>query len=176
MRKIIILAFAILLFPLHHVFSQSVAPVPGLYPKTVGYLSFVLPIVTVNKEKVANDFSSFKNGFAIGFPAGINILYSDKFGFSFEITPTIQTGNGSSKTTKLVFSPGPMFRFKHGFTFISRMAFETSGRYGVTPVFNKIVARTKAINYFIAASLPARFGNSELPSIGGNFQFGLIFN
>jgi len=40
-----------------------------------------------------------------------------------------------------------MFRFDHGFTIITRLAFETSGRYGFTPVFNQIYARTKAVNY-----------------------------
>lgn len=176
MRKIISIFFAAVLLNVGHVFSQSHELVQTSYPKTVGYFSFILPIVTINKDKISNDFSSFKNGFAIGFPIGVNILYSDKFGFSYEITPTIQTGNGSSKTSKILFDPGAMFRFKHGFTIISRLAFETTGRYGVTPVFNKIIARTKAINYFVAASLPARFGNSELPSIGGNLQFGFIFN
>ena len=176
MNKIILVFFAVVFLNAAHVFSQSHESTQIVYPKTVGYFSFILPIVTVNKDKVSNDFSSFKNGFAIGFPIGVNILYSDKFGFSYEITPTIQTGNGSSKTSKILFDPGAMFRFKHGFTFISRLAFETTGRYGVTPVFNKIIARTKAVNYFVAISLPARFGNSELPSIGGNLQFGFIFN
>ena len=176
MRKIISIFFVAVLLNQGHVFCQSHELVQTSCPKTVGYFSFILPIVTVNKDKISDDFSSFKNGFAIGFPIGVNILYSEKFGFSYEITPTIQTGNGSSKTSKILFDPGPMFRFKHGFTIISRLAFETTGRYGVTPVFNKIIARTKAINYFLAASLPARFGNSELPSIGGNLQFGFIFN
>jgi len=62
------------------------------------------------------------------------------------------------------------------FRSITRLAFETARRYGVTPVFNKIIKRTKAVNYFLAASLPTRFSNSELPSIGGNLQFGFIFN
>lgn len=159
-----------------YLFAQSPSSDQVVYPKPVGYMSFILPIVTINKEKVTNDFSSFRNGFAIGFPVGVNILYSAKFGFSFEITPTVQTGNGSSKTSKILIDPGPMFRFEHGFTIITRLAFETTGRYGFTPVFNKIIARTKALNYFMAASLPCRFGNSELPSVGGSLQFGFIFN
>ena len=157
-----------------NVFAQSPDSAKTIYPKVVGYFSFILPIVKMNKNETTNDFSDFKNGFAIGFPVGVNILYSDKFGFSYEFTPTIKTGNGSAKTSNLLFDPGPMFRFNNGFTFIARLAFETSGRYGVTPVFNQIIKRTKNINYFIAASLPLRFGNSELPSVGGNLQFGII--
>jgi hypothetical protein len=176
MKSLTLFVFPGLLLLTNHSLAQSTTTMPVTYPKTVGYFSFILPVVTINKDKTTNDFSSFKNGFAIGFPVGVNILYSSRFGFSYEITPTIQTGAGSSKTSKILFDPGPMFRFDHGFTIITRLAFETSGRYGFTPVFNKIVARTKAVNYFLAASLPCRFGNSELPSIGGGLQFGFIFN
>jgi hypothetical protein len=176
MKKSLFILVVLLLFSASCIFSQTPTVTTTTYPKAVGYLSFILPVVTINRTKITNDFSSFKNGFAIGFPVGVNILYSEKFGFSYEITPTIQTGNGSSKTSKILFDPGPMFRFEHGFTIITRLAFETSGRYGFTPVFNKILARTKALNYFVAASMPCRFGNSELPSLGGNLQFGFIFN
>jgi hypothetical protein len=69
-----------------------------------------------------------------------------------------------------------MFLFNHGFTFIIRLAFETQGRYGFTPVFNQVYLRTKAINYFVAASAPVRFGNSQPASIGASLQIGFIFN
>jgi hypothetical protein len=176
MNKIASILIGVLLLLSNPILAQSQSTIPSVYPKVVGYMSFILPVVTINKDKVINDFSSFKNGFAIGFPIGLNVLYSDKFGFSFEITPTIQTGNGSSKTSKILIDPGPMFRFENGFTIITRVAFETSGRYGFTPVFNKIIANTNTLKYFTAASIPFRFGNSELPSIGGNLQFGIIFN
>lgn len=172
-RKILILIAAAGM--VINVFAQTPEPSAAVYPKVIGYISFILPIVKINKNETTNDFSDFNNGFAIGFPVGVNILYSDKFGFSYEFTPTIKTVNGYAKTSNLLFDPGIMCRFNNGFTFIPRLAFETSGRYGVTPVFNKIIVRTKNINYFIAASLPLRFGNDELPSIGGNLQFGIIF-
>src|SRR5450432_4125504 len=175
MRQWILLIITIIVFK--NSFAQTaISSATIAYPKVVGYMSFVIPLVKINKDETTNDFENFKNNFAIGFPVGINILYSDKFGFSFEITPTIKAGNGTTKTSNFTFSPGPMFRFSHGFTIILRLAFETSGRYGVTPVFNKIVIRSKTINYFISASLPVRFGNNELPSIGGSLQFGCIFN
>jgi hypothetical protein len=175
MRKT--LFFTIVYFVLLHPssFAQS-ASAPPTYPRTVGYLSFILPMVTVNKNTTSNDFQGGINEFAIGFPVGINVLYSQHFGFSYEITPTIQASPGSTKTSKILIDPGPMFRFSHGFTIIPRLAFETSGRYGFTPVFNEVYARTKVANYFVALSLPARFGNNELPSIGLNLQLGLIFN
>jgi hypothetical protein len=156
-------------------FSQIQLAKPT-YPKVVGYLSFILPMVTVNKNTTTNDFTGGINNFAIGFPVGVNVIYSEHFGFSYEITPTVQASPSTTKTSKILFDPGPMFRFSHGFTIITRLAFETAGRYGFTPVFNEIYARSKYVNYFVALSVPARFGNNELPSVGLNLQIGFIFN
>jgi hypothetical protein len=156
-------------------FSQIQLAKPT-YPKVVGYLSFILPMVTVNKNSTTNDFTGGINNFAIGFPVGVNVIYSEHFGFSYEITPTVQASPSTTKTSKILFDPGPMFRFSHGFTIITRLAFETAGRYGFTPVFNEIYARSKYVNYFVALSVPARFGNNELPSVGLNLQIGFIFN
>jgi hypothetical protein len=152
-------------------------PAVTTYPKVVGYMSFIFPIVTLNKNETT---PNFKNSTTIGFPVGVNVLYSEHFGFSYEFTPSIvaQGGasKGTSKTSNILFDPGPMFRFKHGFTVITRLAFETQGRYGFTPVFNQVYARTKAVNYFVAMSLPTRFGNSLPASIGASIQFGFTFN
>ncbi|MEO8886799.1 MAG: hypothetical protein ABI367_12095 [Mucilaginibacter sp.] len=144
------------------------------YPKVVGYLSFILPLETYSVGKFTPNFSNHTT--SIGFPIGVNVLYSDQFGFSYEITPTVKASGGSSKMSNLLFDPGTMFRFDHGFTIISRLAFETSGRYGFTPVFNQVYARTKDVNYFVSLSLPARFGNSEPSSLGLNLQIGFTFN
>lgn len=142
------------------------------YPKVVGYASFILPLVTASSSTTFN----FNGTTTIGFPIGVNVLYSDKFGFSYEFTPNIKATKGTSKMNDILFDPGTMFRFQHGFTIISRLAFDTNGRYGFTPVFNQVYLRTKDVNYFVAMSLPARFGNSEASSIGLNLQFGFIFN
>ncbi|HEX3386839.1 MAG TPA: hypothetical protein VHS53_16675 [Mucilaginibacter sp.] len=143
------------------------------YPKSVGYLSFIIPLATANKDAIT---PNFRDGTSIGFPVGVNVLYSNRFGFSYEFTPTIKWAGGTSKVSNLLFDPGTMFRFDHGFTIITRLAFETSGRYGVTPVFNQVYAHTKDVNYFVALSLPARFGNSQLPTLGLNLQLGFTFN
>jgi hypothetical protein len=143
------------------------------YPKTVAYLSFIIPAFTLQHGNVTHNFNGTTT---IGFPVGINVLYSDKFGFSYEFTPTIKSTSSSSKVSNLLFAPGTMFRFQHGFTIITRLAFETQGRYGFTPVFNKVYARSKYVNYFTAISLPSRFGNGEPYSLGLNVQFGFTFN
>src|ERR1700744_3755342 len=163
--------------------SQSGLQLPAAspsatYPYVKGYLSFIIPWVTVQGSATTPEF---KTATTLGFPFGVLVYYSDHFGFSFEITPSImwehQTGKSpASKTSNVLFDPGPMFRFKHGWTFIPRLAFETGGRYGVTPVLNKIVARSRALNYFVAVSAPMRAGNSAPTSIGGGLQIGFIFN
>jgi len=101
-------------------------------------------LVTFNKDYATPNFNGTTS---VGFPVGVNVLYSDRFGFSYEITPTIKSTSESSKVSSILIDPGTMFRFDHGFTIITRLAFETSGRYGFTPVFNQIYARTKAVNY-----------------------------
>jgi len=156
--------------------SQS-EPAP-VYHQVKGYLSFIIPMVTFNKNETT---TQFEKATTIGFPFGINIYYGEKFGFSLEITPTIQWsqpsgGQSTSKTSNVLFDPGPMFRFRNNFTIITRLAFETQGRYGFTPVFNKVYLKTKDVNYFVALSLPARFGNSQPASVGINLQFGFTFN
>jgi hypothetical protein len=135
---------------------RRVMPKPE-YPKVVGYLSFILPLETLQSGNFTPNFDHHTSN--IGFPIGVNVLYSDHFGFSYEITPNIEATDGSSKMSKILFDPGTMFRFDHGFTIITRLAFETSGRYGFTPVFNQIYAR-----------------NAEAYSIGLNLQIGFIFN
>jgi hypothetical protein len=152
------------------------AKAKSAYPKVVGYVSFILPLetLTLSTGKFAPNFSDHTT--TIGFPVGVNVLYSDKFGFSYEFTPNIKASGGSSKMNDILFDPGTMFRFEHGFTIISRLAFDTNGRYGFTPVFNQVYARTKDVNYFVALSLPTRFGNSEAASLGLNMQIGFTFN
>jgi hypothetical protein len=174
-RKIFYFLSPLILMCTINAFSQT-QQIPPTYPKVVGYLSFIIPAVTINKSTTSNDFSGGWSEFAIGFPVGVNVLYSQHFGFSYEITPTVQAGAGTTKTSKILFDPGPMFRFSHGFTIVTRLAFDTQGRYGFTPVFNEVYARTKAVNYFVALSVPARFGNNQLPTVGLNLQIGFIFN
>jgi hypothetical protein len=193
MRKVILIVFVLLsVCASDRIFAQTAssqpsspsglqlpaAAPPPTYPYTKGYLSFIIPWVTVQGKTTTPEF---KNSTTIGFPFGVLVYYSAHFGFSFEITPSImwehQSGKSpASKTSNVLFDPGPMIRFTHGWTFIPRLAFETGGRYGVTPVLNKIVARSKAVNYFVAVSAPMRAGNSEPTSIGGNLQIGFIFN
>ena len=165
-----ILAFAIIA-QMKQASAQATAGTTT-YPRVAGYMSVVHPIVTFNKYEAAYNFS---HGYTVGFPCGVNVLTSDRTGFSFELTPFIRSTNGVSKSSNFLFHPGVMFRYPKGFTLITRMAFETEGRYGATLVFNKIVVRSKTHNYFVAVPVPLRFGNDKPASIGVAFQFGITF-
>jgi hypothetical protein len=148
------------------------------YPFTKAYISFIIPWVTVNKNTTTTEFQSSTT---IGFPVGLNVYYSKHFGFSYEITPSVQwsqpTGKeGQSKTSNLLIDPGPIFRLPDNFNIIPRLAFETQGRYGFTPVFNKVYCRTKVVDYWLSVSFPARFGNNAPASVGANLQIGFTFN
>ncbi len=166
--------FCLLVLSCGNALSQTKIETNESYPKVVGYFSFILPVVAINKSKTTYDFSNNFDSFAIGFPVGINILYSNKLGFSFEVTPTVKATPAGIKTSNLLFDPGPMFRLKRGFAFIPRLAFETAGRYGITPVLTKVL-QGNTFNYFVSVSVPVRYGNAELPSVGGNLQIGIIF-
>ena len=153
-------------------------PAPAeTYPRVKTYLSFIIPWVTINKNTTTTEFQSATT---VGFPVGVNVYFRKSFGFSYEITPSIVwqnvNGKSTSKMSNLLFDPGPIFRYSHGFNFIPRLAFETSGRFGFTPVFNKVYARTKDADYWFSVSLPARFGNNLPASVGLNLQIGFTFN
>jgi hypothetical protein len=148
--------------------AQSVATT--IYPKTVIFFSMVHPLFTVNKDETVRNFNG---SYTIGFPVGINVLKSEKFGYSFEFTPFIKSEKGISKMNNLLFHPGVVFRFPKAFAINTRMAFETSGRYGGTLVFSKVVAKNKFNNYFIAMPVPFRFGNEKPASVGIGLQIGI---
>jgi hypothetical protein len=153
-------------------FKTSAQQVP-VYPRIVGYFSVTNPIGTLNKDGFKSNFDG--EVYTIAFPFGMNIIKSDHFGVSFEVSPSIRTEKQISKVNTVVFHPGAMFRFAHGFTFIGRVAFETNGRFGVTPVFNQVVIRGKNANFFASIPVPVRFGNDQPTSVGTGLQLGVSF-
>ena len=142
------------------------------YPKVKGYFSVVHPIVTFERNHTIYNFS---DTYTVGFPTGINVLKNEGFGYSFEVVPFIKSEGGKDKVANVLFHPGLLFRYKHGFTFISRLAFETNGRYGFTAVLNKVLVKSENVSYFIATPLPVRFGNGKPVSFSPGFQFGVAF-
>lgn len=151
--------------------QTTVAP-PAIFPRMAAYQGILHPLVTFDKDKVE---SNFKNYYVVGFPIGINLWKTKKLGFSVEMVPVIRAENGTSRVANVVFHPGVLINLGHDFTFAGRAAFETSGRYGVTPVFSKIVKKGATNSYFVAVPLPMRFGNNHPASLTAGIQFGIVF-
>jgi hypothetical protein len=158
-------------------FSNSFPKIYGqhladTYPKIKGYVGILHPLVTFNSEETT---VNFKDYYSIGMPIGINIWKSKTIGFSFEIVPTIKSDKKISKVNNILIHPGILVRLKNEFTFAGRIAFETSGRYGFTPVLSKAIGIHNDFNYFIAVPIPIRFGNDKSASATIGLQFGIAF-
>ena len=177
MKRKLLLPVFILIFPLA-LFCQDLPkpvappPAPPALPKLVTYMCFYLPVVSTNSTKTTWNFNGT---FTIGLASGINILYSDRFGFSFDIGAAVSTTNGLSKVTNVVFDPGPIFRLRHGYSIITRIALESAGRFGESTVFAKAITSSKTNSLFVALGIPIRFGNNLPASIGATLFFGIAF-
>jgi len=150
-------------------YAQNQATVT--YPRVAAYVGIVHPIVTFSEHTTIN----FKDNYVVGFPVGINLWKSSKIGFSLEIVPHILAEKGTSRMSNLLIHPGILVSLGKGYTFAGRAAFETTGRYGVTPVFNKVIKKNTNSNYYIAVPMPLRMGNNRPLSFTLGFQFGLSF-
>ena len=151
--------------------AYAQTPTPVTYPRVTGYVGVVHPIITFSEHNTVN----FKDSYVVGFPLGINLWKTSKVGFSLEIVPHVLTEKGTSRMSNLLIHPGVVVALGKGYTFAGRAAFETSGRYGITPVLNKVVKKNTHSNYYIAVPLPFRVGNNRPLSFTLAFQFGLSF-
>jgi hypothetical protein len=142
------------------------------YPKITGYVGVLHPIISYSNEKPVTNFKDF---YLVGMPTGINLWKSPKIGFSFEFVSFVRADKQSSRMNNFLFHPGVLAALGKGYTFAGRAAFETSGRFGFTPVFNKIVKKNKGSSYFVAIPLPVRFGNNRPATFTLAFQFGIAF-
>ena len=167
-------AFFLLLLTLLALSASSQTPPPPahVYPRTVLYQGILHPIVTFSQDAPVVNFKTF---YQVGFPVGVNVWKTAKLGYSLEIVPFIRAEAGVSRVNNVLFHPGLLLGLGKGFTLASRLAFETAGRYGVTPVLNKVVKRNENTNYFVAIPIPVRFGNDRPTSVTLGFQFGIAF-
>ena len=164
-RLVFLLVFFCILTKAH---SQQVDP----NLKTKGYFSISHPLFSTDANGVTYNFD---HQYTVSFPMGINILKSKTIAYSFEFVPTIKTVDGISKQTNFTFHPGIIFRRPNNFNFLTRAAFETSGRFGCTFVFNKVYYKTNDYAYWFAIPVPFRFGNNAPASVGLGLQFGVTF-
>ncbi|PST83409.1 hypothetical protein C7T94_12645 [Pedobacter yulinensis] len=147
------------------------APVQA-YPRIAVYAGILHPVVTFSKTGTD---ANFGDHYVVGMPVGINIWKNKTIGFSAEFVPTVRAENRTSKMANFTFHPGLLVALGKGFTFAGRAAFETSGRYGLTPVLNKTIIKGKTSSMFAAVPLPVRFGNDKPTSLTLGFQFGIAF-
>ncbi len=148
------------------VFSQTTNP--KIYFST----GIVHQIVAISSDAPSYNFSSY---YQIGFPTCVNVWKTSTVGFSMQFIPTIRSEKGISKMSNFLFHPGIMLALGKGYTFIGRTAFETSGRYGITPIFSKTIIKGKYSNVYVATPLPLRFGNDKPFSFSPSFEFGITF-
>ena len=168
-KTIFFLVFTLFQIKLH---AQNNINNPNTYPKVAAYFSVNHPLVTLSSNPPAYNFD---HQYTVGFPIGINIIKSDHLAYSIEIVPTLNSAKGITKTSNLSIQPGLIFRYPNGFNFLTRLAFETGGRYGTNIVFNKVFYKTKANSYWFSIPVPARFGNNVPASIGMGLQLGVTF-
>ncbi len=142
------------------------------YPKIVPFASVVHPIVTISND---NPSYNFKDYYQVGFPTGINVWKTAKIGYSLQFIPVIRTERGVSKMSNFIFHPGVLVALGNGYTFAGRLAFESSGRFGFTPVFSKIVVKGKFSNFYIGIPLPVRLGNDKPISFSPSIETGFTF-
>lgn len=146
-------------------YSQDNA-IPNDFPlKVTGYFGIVHPIATFQKGNVKMNFD---DAYTVGIPVGINVQKTPEMGYSFEIVPTIQTDKQASKVSNIAIQPGLFFPLRNGWTVVSRLSFETGGRYGIVPVISKVIHRGKNPVSFVVP-LPLKFGNNEPVSFGTAF-------
>jgi hypothetical protein len=152
--------------------SQTPSPPPHEYPRMVLYQGVIHPLVTFSRDAPVVNFKTY---YQVGFPVGVNIWKTAKLGYSLEIVPFIRAEAGVSRVNNVLFHPGVLLGLGKGFTLASRLAFETAGRYGFTPVLNKVVKRSENTSYFVALPIPVRFGNDRPANVTIGFQFGISF-
>lgn len=153
-------------------FAQCAWAQQSAYPRVTGYFSITHPIATWSKDEWTTNFS---DSYTVIFPVGINLMKSERFGFSFELSPSIKADGDGAKVTSVLFHPGMVFRFDKGFGMAARLAFDTGGRFGFTPVINKMLVKKQTHNYWVAVPFPIRFGNNQPASIGTGLQLGVAF-
>jgi hypothetical protein len=137
------------------------------------YFTVLCPVLNWEQGKAVS--SNFKNSFSILFPMGINIKKTRSTGFGLQIDPAITMQNGNSKVSSISIDPSVLFLLKHGYSIAPRLSFETSGRFGITPVFAKVIKTNLGSNYFVAIPVPFRFGNNAPASIGAGILLGIGF-
>ena len=143
-----------------------------IFPKIRGAIGIIHPIVTFSSEKTTTNFRDY---YSVGMTMAINVWKNKKIGYSLELVPIIKSDDEISKVSNVIIHPGILVRLKNDFTFIGRVAFETSGRYGITPILSKVLYKHKDTNYAVSLPVALRFGNNKTAALTLGLQFAVSF-
>ncbi|MCF1749795.1 hypothetical protein [Mariniradius sediminis] len=172
MKKLLFITAFLFAAAVHESAAQD-KPNPTEVARVTGYFSYLMPLV---KFQDGESTSNFSDGFAMGFPAGfILATKSGRYGYIFELVPIIAFANGTSRMDNLVFNPGIQFHIPGGWNFNALASFETSGRYGVTPVISKTLRVGEYTSWFMTVPVPVRFGANRPTSLEFALQLGFAF-
>lgn len=141
-------------------------------PTVAGFFGVLKPLLVINQDGAQGYFGE---RFNMGFPTGIHVYKSPRFGYSLEVAPFIGNNNGVTKVNNVLIHPGLMFRRTHNWTIYTRVALETSGRYGFTPIFSKTFYKAKFNSYYLSMPLPFRFGAGLPFAFSVGLQIGATF-
>ncbi|RZS95691.1 hypothetical protein [Cecembia calidifontis] len=137
--------------------------------KTGGYISVVSNIFFLSDEEQ----SVFPMN-TVGFPTGINFSLSERVAFSVEFVPTIDFSDGP-KVKAFLFHPGVIYNLDKNHGIAGRIAFESNGQIGFTPVFGKTIHRFSNSNLSVSVPFPIRFGNDLPTNVSMGLQIGWGF-
>jgi hypothetical protein len=122
-------------------YSQEIAKTQSL-AEIRGYIGIANPLYTFSKD---GNTPNFKDAYTVGLPCGVNFWKSKKLAISLEFTPFIKSTNNTTALSYFLFHPGVLYRLGKGFTVVGRLAFQTNGRYGFTPMINKDIDSRKRL-------------------------------
>lgn len=137
-----------------------------------GYFGIVHPIVQIDKN--ATKYNC-KNSYTVGFPFGINIPINKSFGYSVEIAPFITADSITTKVNSVLFHPGIYYNLPKKFRVYTRIAFETSGRFGYTFIFSKSFFSINKSTIYSSIPIAFRHGNQKPFSTSAGILIGITF-
>lgn len=128
-----------------------------------GHVGVVHPLFTLSEGNV----STIADQYTVGFPVGLTIKRKSNPSIDFEFVPFMTEGSFDN----FLIHPGLLFGLGSGFTFGTRLAYETGPEtYGFTPLLNKGFDIGNDKSFFIELVLPVRFGSRDILNGTQNFS------
>jgi hypothetical protein len=115
-----------------------------------------------------NNFLPFQ---LIGVPVGVNFWLNKQFTFSIEFVPEVRLQE-SVRMENFLFHPGFIWNFSERTNLAMRLAFDTSGRIGFTPVLGYKLIPLNQSSVALGIPFPLRFGNNLPPQFAIGLQLG----